>query len=80
MLADLPPLFGLQYFGYACVGPLLLAHRLEGSIARGAAARQPAASLRACAGGVVMARAHLIGSELKATKLEEFSNSETRKH
>ena len=78
MLVDLPPLFGL-YFVYACVGPLLLAHRLEGSIGR-AAARQPAASLRACAGGVVMARAHLIGSELKVTKLEEFSNSETRKH
>ena len=40
--------------------------RLEGSTAR-SAARQPAACRR-----VLVARAHLIGSELKVTKLEEF--------
>ena len=72
------PLFGL-YFGerrgdggatsamrawalfYLCT-----TSRLEGSIAR-SAARQPAACRR-----VLVARAHLIGSELRVNKLEEF--------
>ena len=67
MLADLPP--AARRFSamrawalfYLCT-----TSRLEGSTSR-SAARQPAACRR-----VLVARAHLIGSELKVAKLEEF--------
>ena len=72
MLADLPPppaaVFRLAVLRLCVRGPsFTCAHRRVSRALARSAARQPAACAR-----VLVARAHLIGSELKVIKLEEF--------